>query len=391
MDNGVRVHRNRARGIGMPPLDRRSFLQNSAALGGALVSLGIGRGARAAPALIEVPVVDRVVVREITDNQHNIALKPVARPGLAVERFGFPAAAQGKTLESEWGLALHIQSTKGSEDRRYLLDFGFTPDVYANNLTLMKIDPAEVDALILSHGHLDHYGGLVGFLEAQRAHMRKDLRLYTGGEDDFCHRFLRRPDGGFADFGTLDRRKLKALGVEPVLAEDPIVIEGQAFTTGVVPRTSIEHVLPQTWVEIGIRDGLGCDAHAYMHHHFTAEELSGKPQPDQHWHEHATCFRLGDRGLVVISSCGHAGIINTLKRAQQVSGVDKIYALVGGFHLFPASDDYLRQVMAELQKFDLEHVMPMHCSGQNFIDLAQKEMPEKLVLCGTGSSFTFTA
>ncbi len=375
----------------MTSLDRRRFLQASAALGGALASSGIDRGAQAATALIEVPVVDRVVVREITDNQHNIALKPAARPGLAVERFGFPAAAQGKTLESEWGLALYIQSTKGSEDRRYLLDFGFTPDVYANNLALMKIDPAEVDALILSHGHLDHYGGLIGFVEAQRAQMRKDLRLYTGGEDDFCHRFSRRPDGSFADFGTLDRRKLKALGVEPVLAEDPIVIAGQAFTTGVVPRTSIEHVLPQTWVEIGIKDGLGCDAHAYMHHHFTAEELSGKPQPDQHWHEHATCFRLGDRGLVVISSCGHAGIINTLKRAQQVSGVDKIYALVGGFHLFPASDDYLRQVMAELQKFDLEHVMPMHCSGQNFIDLAQKEMPEKLVLCGTGSSFTFTA
>jgi len=221
--------------------------------------------------------------------------------------------------------------------------------------------------------------------------MRKDLRLYTGGEDDFCHRFLRNPDGSFADFGTLDHRKPKALNVEPVLSEVPIVVEGHAFTTGVVPRNSIEHVLPQTWVEIGIKDGLGCDANAYMNHHFTPEELAGKPQPDQHWHEHATCFRLGDRGLVVISSCGHAGIINTLKRAQEVSGVGKIYALVGGFHLFPASDDYLRQVMTELKKFDLEHVMPMHCSGQNFVDLAGKEMPDKLVLCGTGSNFTFTA
>ena len=112
--------------------------------------------------------------------------------------------------------------------------------------------------------------------------------------------------------------------------------------------------------------------HAYMNHHFTAEELAGKPEPDQHWHEHATCFSLGDRGLVVISSCGHAGIINTLRRAQEVSGVEKIYALVGGFHLAPAPDDYLRQVMGELKKFDLEHVMPMHCSGQNFIDLAKQ-------------------
>src|SRR5262249_35593380 len=153
-----------------------------------------------------------------------------------------------------------------------------------------------------------------------------------------CHRFLPKPDGGFADFGVLDRHKLVALNVEPVLAEDPIVIEGHAFTTGVVPRTSIEHVLPNNWVEFGIKDGLGCDTRAYKYHDFSAAELSGKPQPDQLWHEHATCFRLGDRGLVVISSCGHAGIVNTLKRAQEVSGVDKIYALVGGFHLAPAPD-----------------------------------------------------
>jgi 7,8-dihydropterin-6-yl-methyl-4-(beta-D-ribofuranosyl)aminobenzene 5'-phosphate synthase len=352
---------------------------------------GVARPVRAAPALIEAPVIDRIVVREITDNQHNIFLHPLERPGLSVQRTGFPGASQGKTLESEWGLALHIESTKGNESRRYLLDFGFTPDVYLNNLELMKIDPAAVDALIVSHGHLDHYGGLVGFLEARRAQMRKDLRVYTGGEDDFCHRFGRNPDGTFSDFGVLDRTKLKALNVEPVLSEAPIVIEGHAFTTGVVPRTSIEHVLPNTWVAVGIKDGVGCDANAYLSHHFTADELAGKPQPDQHWHEHATCFRLGDRGLVVLSSCGHAGIINTLKRAQEVSGVEKIYALVGGFHLAPAPDDYLRQVMAELQKFDLEHVMPMHCSGQNFVDLAAQQMPDNLVLCGTGSSFTFTA
>ena len=86
----------------MSSLDRRRFLQASAALGGALISSGIGRATRSAPVRIDPPAVDRVVVREITDNQHNVALRPLERPGLTVQRIGFPAAAEGKTLESEW-------------------------------------------------------------------------------------------------------------------------------------------------------------------------------------------------------------------------------------------------------------------------------------------------
>jgi len=375
-------------------LNRRDFLHQSSIIGGSLLTgnISIHGPAHAARVRIEPPIVDELTVCEITDNSHDIFLRPLEVAGLKVGRTGFPEAAQGKTLESEWGLALHLESRKGQEMRRYLLDFGFTPNVYANNLSLLKIDISQVDALIISHGHYDHVGGLIGFLEAHRSRMRKELRLYTGGEDNFCKRFSRNPDGTFTEFGTIvDRGKLKALGVEPVLSEDPIVIEGHAFTTGAVPRTSIEHVLPNTFVKFGTAEGSGCDTKAYSGHHFTEEELAGKPVADQHWHEHATCFRVGDRGLVVISSCGHAGIINTLKRAQEVTGVDKIYALVGGFHLAPAPGDYLAKVMAELKKFDLAHVMPMHCSGQNFIDLAKQEIPEKLVLCGTGTTFTFTA
>ena len=375
-------------------LDRRSFLQHSCFFGGSLLtcSIPLDQSAHAAPVRIDAPVVDELTVREITDNTHDIFLRPLSVPGLAVHRTGFPEAPQGKTLESEWGLALYLESRKAQQSRRYLLDFGFTADVYANNLELLKIDVSQVDALIISHGHYDHIGGLLGFLDAYRPRMRKELRLYTGGEDNFCSRFFRNADGSFTHFGTaLDRRRLTALDVRPVLSEAPIIMEGHAFTTGAVPRTSFERVLPNTSVEYGVRDGLGCDANAYMNHHFTAEEIAGKPVPDQHWHEHATCFRLGDRGLVVISSCGHAGIINTLRRAQEITGIDRIYALVGGFHLAPAPDDYLAKVMTELKKFDLDHVMPMHCSGQNFIDLAKQAIPEKLVLCGTGSSFTFTA
>ncbi len=113
--------------------------------------------------------------------------------------------------------------------------------------------------------------------------------------------------------------------------------------------------------------------------------------PDQHWHEHATCFQVGSRGLVVITSCGHGGIINTVRRAQEITGVEKIHALCGGFHLAPASPAYLDQIMAELKQLDIDHLIPMHCSGSNFLETAKREMPEKLVLCTTGSRFTFTA
>ena len=88
------------------------------------------------------------------------------------------------------------------------------------------------------------------------------------------------------------------------------------------------------FVVFGQKDGVGCDTIKYGDdHHFTAEELAGTPVPDQHWHEHATCFQVGDRGLVVITSCGHGGIINTMRRAQEITGIEKIHALCGGFHL----------------------------------------------------------
>jgi 7,8-dihydropterin-6-yl-methyl-4-(beta-D-ribofuranosyl)aminobenzene 5'-phosphate synthase len=374
------------------PIARRRFLQSAAATGSFLACYGVAdRSNSAVPVRITAPVIDRLTIQAVVDTNHDIFISGAPVAGVGIERVRAPAGFNGKTLESQWGLSLHLVSTKGDETRRYLLDFGFTPDVLANNLKLLKIDPGSLDALILSHGHLDHLGGLIGFLQANRASMREELRLYVGGEDAFCHRVQQQPDGSFSPYGVLDRHDLKSLRVQPILAELPIIIEQHAFTTGIVPRTSIETVLPNTFVVFNQKDGVGCDPVKYGDHHFTAEELAGTPVPDQHWHEHATCFQVGDRGLVVITSCGHGGILNTVRRAQEITGVDKIHALCGGFHLAPASQPYLDQIMAELKKLPIDHLIPMHCSGGNFLDAAKREMPDKLVLCTTGSRFTFSA
>src|SRR5439155_9840957 len=114
-----------------------------------------------------------------------------------------------------------------------------------------------------------------------------------------------------------------------------------------IKSTCIEKVLPNTLVEFAMKDGLGCNAS-----HYLPAEMLGKTVPDEHIHEHATCFNVKDRGLVVISSCGHVGIVNSARQAMDVSGVNKVHALVGGFHLGPAAPEYINQVMTEIKAID---------------------------------------
>jgi len=111
--------------------------------------------------------------------------------------------------------------------------------------------------------------------------------------------------------------------------------------------------------------------------------------PDEHIHEHATCFNLKDKGLIVISSCGHVGIVNSVRQAMEVSGVQKVHAVMGGFHLGPAPADYLTQVVAEIGKLNPDVLIPMHCSGLNFTQEAMRQMPGKVLTTTTGTRITF--
>src|SRR5207237_8666179 len=99
--------------------------------------------------------------------------------------------------------------------------------------------------------------------------------------------------------------------------------------------------------------------------------------------EHAPCCVVQGRGLVVISSCGHAGLINTIKTAQAVSGVEKLHAVLGGFHLGAAPPDYIDHTVAELKALGPDVVVPMHCTGRGFIAAALREMPDQVVLSNT--------
>lgn len=364
-------------------LKRRDFLKTSAAFAAASAASGFSCIELASAAPIQAPVVDRVSVRVLVDGAYNLFLRPGEVKGVKIEP---PPRTEDyrRAIHNEWGLSLFVESQRTSEQHTVLLDFGYTPTALVNNMELVGADPKKIEALIVSHGHFDHYGGLIGLLDKYRNVLPAELTLYAGGEDIFCHRYQGTP-GQLTDFGALDRRELAARRVKTVLAENPVVV-GHAFTTGKIKRTSIEKVLPNTLVEFDMKDGLGCNAS-----HYAPAELLGKIVPDEHLHEHATCFNVKDRGLVVISSCGHVGIVNSVRQAQEVSGVQKVHALVGGFHLGPAPADYLSQVIAEIKKLDPDVIVPMHCSGENFIRAAREQMPDKLLVSYTGARLTFGA
>jgi 7,8-dihydropterin-6-yl-methyl-4-(beta-D-ribofuranosyl)aminobenzene 5'-phosphate synthase len=367
----------------MTDLKRRDFLRASAAFAAASAAGGFGCVEIAKAAPIQPPTVDQLAVRVLVDGSYNLFLRPAQINNIKIE----PAPRQSdyrRTLHNQWGLSLLLDSKSGADQHTVMLDFGYTPEALLNNMEMVGVDPKKIEALIVSHGHFDHYGGLLGMLDKYRSVLPADLTLYAGGEDNFCRRFS-GPPGQLSEFGVLDRRELTSRKIKTVLAESPVVI-GHAFTTGKIKRTSVEKVLPNTSVEFAMKDGLGCDAG-----HYTTAEMAGKIVPDEHIHEHATCFNLKDRGLIVISSCGHVGIVNSARQAMEVSGVNKIHALVGGFHLGPAPADYLNSVIAEVKALNPDVIIPMHCSGDNFIQAVRAQMPEKLVLGTTGSRITFNA
>lgn len=371
---------------------RRTFLKSAAAIAG-ITAVGPGRFAALAAdgsATLNAPLVDRLTIRCVVDNRHDVFETTAAPAGVGVERFRLATGKDvRKSLLSEWGLSLYMETAAGESERRYLLDFGLNARTLVNNLALLKIDPAQLDGLMLSHGHMDHFGGLMGFLKHYSKDLSPGLKLYAGGEDVFCRRYFRLPDGRELPWGALDRREIKKAGVDLVVSEQASVVDGQLMTSGVVPRTSFEKVAPNTAVAFGAKDGLGCDASVASH--FTQQELSGELYLDQHWHEHAACFNVKGKGLVVITSCGHGGLINNIRHLMDVTGVGKLHAVVGGFHLAPTKQNYVDQTVDALAALTPDVVIPMHCSGQNFVNAVAARMPQQVVLNSTGSRYTFGA
>jgi 7,8-dihydropterin-6-yl-methyl-4-(beta-D-ribofuranosyl)aminobenzene 5'-phosphate synthase len=214
---------------------RDALCAGGAAVVGAMLSalLGGSKPVRAAGITGPVPEVDRLAVRVVIDS-YQFAVAPSKSLGdVDVQHFGWGISGDkppGRTLISEFGLSMHAVSQRGAETRNILMDFGFTSQPLVNNVDLLGLDPAALDALVLSHGHYNHFGGIVGFLrgvQRQAESQPPALRRRRGVL------LLARVDGaaGAGQLRCSSTRALEEADVAVASAEGPALVADHAFTT----------------------------------------------------------------------------------------------------------------------------------------------------------------
>ena len=317
---------------------------------------------------MNVPVVDGLAVTVVVENGYDALATGGVFGGVRVERTGTPRGGDPRPrLLAEHGFALLMESWRGAERRTVLVDFGSRASTLLNNLQALRVDLGRIDALFLSHGHDDHYGGLQPFLEATRLRLRPDLSIHVGGEDTFAHRWGVEDDGKRIDYGQLRPDAIEGQAVRVAMPGAPALVGGHGLSSGPIPRvTPFETVPPRFRVERG-----------------------GDLVPDQFLGEHALGYHVRGRGLVAITSCGHAGIINSVRHLRQASGVEKVHAILGGFHLVGASEERVARTVDGFRDLGADALIPMHCAGMKVTFELYRQAPERFIPNTTGSRYIF--
>jgi 7,8-dihydropterin-6-yl-methyl-4-(beta-D-ribofuranosyl)aminobenzene 5'-phosphate synthase len=349
-------------------LNRRQFLQVSAAAGAMLVAGDlIGKGTSMAQETVKLLETEKTTVTILADNYYDltaphskIAKRHRINPQSSIFDMGFHA---------EHGLSYHVEVVTGGAPASFLFDFGMDSQGVNRNCELLKLDFAKIEALALSHGHFDHWGTLVSMLKNKKGMLREGIPLYFG-EDAFIERYSKTPDGGARSLGILNRSDLEALGyVKLVEIKSPSQIVPGAYSTGKIEMvTEYEKGQPPLVIKQGDQ--------------FTQDFFTG---------EQVIVMNLKGKGLIVLSGCAHRGIVNAVKQAQAISGIQKVHAVIGGFHLTGAKPEIIQKTVADIKTLSPDFVVPTHCTGFEAITAFSKEMPEQFILSTVGTHFSFAA
>lgn len=255
------------------------------------------------------------------------------------------------------GLCLFLKINLGSGYLKMLLDTGAAPDVTLHNSEALNIDLRDIDQIFLSHGHYDHTGGLIGILK--RLNRKVPIIAHP---DIFSPKLKAVPSMKFIG-PPFTSKEAEDAGADIIYSREPFDLADGVMTTGQIERKKPFEKVEGFWT---IKKGL------YF--------------PDNIPDDQALIVNVEGKGLAVISGCAHAGIINTIRHSQKVTGIEDIYAVIGGFHLHRANEERIDSTVEALLELDPEIIRPGHCTGAKAVCRLMSAIGERCQPLASGDS-----
>ena len=309
--------------------------------------------------------VERVEITTLIDNYVDLMLQDtpiVKRPPLSTGK-----ELPKDTFAAEHGLSLMVTTYRGSESHSILFDAGYNENGVTHNIDKLGIDIQAVEALVISHAHMDHAGALHAVLDR----LSKPMPLYVHPGIFSFPRILEQKDGSRVFFPrTFVKEDMESTGFTLMESRSPTLLANDTIAiTGEVERTTdFEKGLPKAYVQV-----------------------DGGYQQDSIPEDQSLIVKLKDERLVLITGCCHAGIINTIRFALKLTGIDKMYGILGGLHLSGAHfEPIIERTIDALKEFNPEVVVPMHCTGWNASKRLADTFPDAFTLNSVGSKFILT-
>jgi 7,8-dihydropterin-6-yl-methyl-4-(beta-D-ribofuranosyl)aminobenzene 5'-phosphate synthase len=309
--------------------------------------------------------VDRVEVTVVIDNFLDLLM--AGEEGVA--RYQARDLGAAEQLVAEHGFSALVSVERDGNRSTVLYDAGLTPHAVTRNLDVLQVPLDDLRAIVISHGHADHHGGLEGLVRRGGSRFRLPLVIHP---DAWRERRIAFPSGGELRLPPPSRHDLEAEGIEVVEERaHSLLLDGTVLVSGQVERvTAFESGFP-------------------IHEALEAGSWRSDPMI---WDDQALVVNVRDRGLVIISGCSHAGVINVLFHAQRLTGEARIAGLVGGLHLTGGLFEARIQPTVEaLMAVRIGRVLPAHCSGWRAVHAIARAMPKAFVQSAVGTTVTFDA
>ena len=264
-------------------------------------------------------------------------------------------------LLAEHGLSFLFEIEDDLEKHLIMMDFGLSNIAVPNNLSALEMNLDEVETFMISHGHHDHIGSLKEVLSAIPE--PKEVIVHPDAfTEERMHIF---PDGTRIPIPSLKRTQLESLGCPIVEITAPrLLANGHMATLTNIPRvTDFEKGIPTAYFKVG------------------NEIFKDDIRDDQ-----GIVVNVKGKGLVIVTGCGHSGIINTVLHARDITGVKEVFAVIGGFHL---SGSFFEAIIAptieEMKTFSPAVLIPTHCTGWKAMVAFEREFPDAFILNSVGT------